>query len=188
MTAIIAGFSTLSLEGIDLTASYTGYNQASAQSSTNNPDYPGPTGPFTLGQITKGVDDSEWIYILAGSALAIGDVAILTNTAALWTATAMTSTNAAAKLGAYVAVCPLAAIASGSYGWVQRAGKCAAIDVISSTSANALMKTTGTAGHLSTTLTSGTTLSILNMIITTASTTTGNTPGLLNYPVVGTAD
>lgn len=189
MTTTIAGFSTLSIEGIDLTASYTGYNQASAQSSTNNPDYPGPTGPFTLGQITKGVDESEWVYVLAGTALAIGDVVIIDNTAALWTASAITNTNAASKLGDYVAVCPLVAIASGSYGWVQRAGKCAAIDVVTNTSANVQLKTTSTAGRLISTITTGTTVNISGIIITTAkATTTGTTPGILNYPVIGAND
>ncbi len=188
MTAVIAGFSTLSTEGIDLTTTYTGYNQASAQSSTNNPDYPGPNGPFTLGQVTKGVDESEWVYVLTGSALAIGDVAIITNTGTLWTATAITSTLASAKAGAYVAVCPLIAMATGTYGWVQRAGKCAAIDVVSSTSANAVLHTTATAGHLSSVLATGASTIISGIIITTASTTTGNTPGVLNYPVIGAAD
>ncbi len=188
MTAVIAGFSTLSTEGIDLTATYTGYNQANAQSSTNNPDYPGPTGPFTLGQVTKGVDESEWVYVLTGSALAIGDVAIITNTGALWTATAITYTLATGKVGAFVAVCPLVAMATGTYGWVQRAGKCAAIDVISSTSANAALKTTATAGHLTSIVATGSTVNISGIIITTASTTTGNTAGLLNYPVIGSTD
>lgn len=189
MTTTIAGFSTLSIEGIDLTATYTGYNQASAQSSTNAPEYPGPTGPFTLGQVTKGVDDSEWVYVLAGSAIAIGDVVIITNTAALWTANSITSTLASSLLGDLVAVAPLVAIASGSYGWVQRAGKCAAIDVVTSTSANAQLKTTSTAGRLTSVLATGSTVNISGIIITTSkATTTGTTPGLLNYPVVGAND
>lgn len=184
----IAGFSVLSLEGIDLTATYTGYNQASAQSSTNNPDYPGPNGPFTLGQVTKGTDESEWIYVLAGSALAIGDVAILTNTGALWTATAITSTLALGKTGNFVASCPLVAIASGAYGWVQRAGKTAAINVLTAATANTAMKTTSTAGRLTTVITTGSSVNISAMVLTSSPTTTGTMAGLLNYPVVGASD
>jgi len=189
MAATIAGFSTLSIEGIDLTATYTGYNQSSAQSSTNNPDYPGPTGPFTLGQVTYGVDQSSWVYVLAGTAIAVGDVVIIDNTTTLWTASSITNTNAASKLGDLVAVAPLVAIASGSYGWVQRAGKCAAIDVITNTSANVQLKTTSTAGRLISTITTGTTVNVNGIIITTAkATTTGTTPGVLNYPVIGAND
>ena len=188
MTATIAGFSTLSIEGIDLTANYTGYNQASAQSSTNDPVYPGPTGPFTLGQITKGVNESEWVYVLTGSALAVGDAVIITNTGVLWTATAITSTLAAGKLGAYVGVNPLVAQATGTYGWVQRAGKCAGINVLSSVSANQILRTTGTAGRLTSVVLTSTSVQISGAIITTAATTTGQQPAVLNYPVISTAD
>src|SRR3954468_24639087 len=148
----IAGFSTVGLDGVDYTATYTGYNQASAQSSTNNPDYPGPNGQFTLGQVSKGADGSEWVYVLAGSAIAIGDVVYIINTTSLWTANSITSTLAASKQGDLVAVAPLVAIASGSYGWVQRAGKCAAISAAASTTANVALKTSTTAGRLTTTL------------------------------------
>ncbi len=189
MTATIAGFSTLSIEGIDLTASYTGYSQSSAQSSTNNPDYPGPTGPFTLGQVTKGVDESEWVYVLFGSALGIGDCVIITNTGGLWTATAITSTLAVGKLGAYVGFNPFVAQTSAYYGWVQRSGKTAAINVLSSTSANAQLRTTGTAGRLtSVATTASSTVQITGSIITTAASTTAATPGVLNYPVIGAGD
>ena len=93
----VAGYNTLNTEGIDFTATYTGYNQASAVSSTNTPDYPGPTGPFVLGQVAKGIDGSEFVYVLAGGTIAAGDVLIITNTAALWTANSTCSRTSNTK-------------------------------------------------------------------------------------------
>lgn len=184
-TTSIAGFSTTSIEGIDLAAVYTGYAQASAQSSTNNPDYPGPTGPFQLGQVTKGTDDSEWVYVLAGGAITLGDAVIITNTGALWTATSITNALALSKLGDLVGVAPLVAIGSGSYGWVQRSGKCAGVSVLASMSANAALFTSTTAGRLGTSVASST-VAITGIVLTTAN-STGATPtqAILNFPVVG---
>ncbi len=189
MTTTIAGFSTLSTEGIDLTQTYTGYTQSSAVSSTNTPDYPGPTGQFTLGQVTKGVDGSEWVYIAAGSTIAIGDVVIITNTGVLWAAASITSTLAAAKLGDLVGVSPLVAMTSGTYGWVQRAGKCAAVSVIASVTANVALKTTTTAGRLTSTIATGATVNINGIVLATANGgAAGTAQGILNFPVVSTGD
>ncbi len=189
MTAVIAGFSTLSTDGIDLTQTYTGYTQTSAVSSTNTPDYPGPTGQFTLGQVTKGVDGSEWVYVLAGAAIAVGDACIIVNTTTLWTATPVTSTLAAAKLGDLVGVSPLVAIASASYGWLQRAGKCAALNCISSVTANVQLKTTTTGGRLTSTLATASTVNITGAVLATANAAaTGPAQAILNFPVIGTGD
>lgn len=185
----VAGFNTQNTEGIDFTATYTGYNQASAVSSTNTPDYPGPTGPFTLGQVAKGTDGSEYVYVLAGGAISAGDAVIITNTAALWTANSVTSTLAASKLGDLIAVA-LVAIASGSYGWVQRAGKCALINVVASVSANVQLKTTGTAGRLTGTIATGSTVNVNGIVLASAQGGTAGAfqEGILNFPVVAAND
>lgn len=185
-TTSIAGFSTTSIEGIDLSATYTGYAQASAQSSTNNPDYPGPTGQFSLGQVTKGTDGSEWVYVLAGGAITLGDVVIITETGALWTANSITNILAQSKLGNWLGVAALTAIASGSYGWVQRAGKSAGMSVIFSTAANTQLFTTTTAGRLTSASVAGSTVTINGAVLTTAApTTSGPIQADLNFPVVG---
>jgi hypothetical protein len=185
----IAGFSTFSIEGIDLAATYTGYVQSTAQSSTNNPDYPGPTGQFSLGQVAKGTDGSEWVYVLAGTAIAVGDTCLIVNTTTLWTASSITSTLAAAKQGDLVGVAPLVAIASGSYGWVQRSGKCAAISVAAATTANVALKTSTTAGRLTTTLATAVSVQISGIVIAaTGPASAGVQQGVLNWPVVSTAD
>ncbi len=180
----IAGFQTFSIEGIDLSATYTGYNQASAQSSTNNPDYPSLTGQFSLGQVAKGTDGSEWVYVLAGGAITQGDVVLITNTGSLWTANSVTNTLAASKLGDYLAVASLSTVASGSYGWVQRSGKCAGISVIASTTANVTMYTTTTAGKLSSASVASTTSIASGIVLATAG-TTATVQAILNFPVVG---
>ncbi len=186
----IAGFCTQSTEGADFTTVYTGYNQANAQSSTNDPATPGPNGPFALGQSAKGTDGSDWTYVLASGAIAIGDVVIINNTAALWTASSVTSTSAASKQGDLIAVAPLVAFADTNYGWVQRSGKCAAISVIGSSTANLIpMRTTTTAGRITNTLATGATVQISGVTLSSAkSSTAGTAPGVLNWPTVSTAD
>lgn len=178
------GASTLSTEGIDLAATYTGYSQTSAQSSTNTPDYPSPTGPFYLGQVTKGTDGSEWVYVLAGGTITQGDVVIITNTGTLWTANSITNTLAASKLGNFLAVATYTGFTSGYYGWVQRSGKCSGISVIASTSANTQLYTTTTAGRLSSASVASTTSIAAGIVLATAN-TSGLTQAVLNFPVVG---
>jgi hypothetical protein len=180
----IAGFSTIGLEGADYTATYTGYAQSSAVSSTNNPDYPSPTGQYSLGQVSKGADGSEWVYALAGSNITLGDVVILTNTGALWTADSVTNTLAASKLGAWLGVQPFTAVTSGQYAWFQRAGKCAGINIIASTTKNVLLYTTTTAGKLSSASVASTTSIMAGVVLTTAA-TTATAQAMLNFPVVG---
>ena len=51
---------TQSIDGVDLTAIYTKYDQTAAQSSTNAPEYPGL--PFTAGTRVIGTDGSMWIF------------------------------------------------------------------------------------------------------------------------------
>lgn len=184
MTYTLPAASVLSTEGIDLAATYTGYSQTSAVSSTNSPDYPGPTGPFALGQVTKGSDGSEWIYVLAGGTITQGDVLIITNTGTLWTANSITNALAASKLGDFLAVATLTAITSGQYGWVQRSGKCAGISVIASTAANTTLYTTTTAGRLSSASVASTT-SIASGIVLSTANVSGTTQAILNFPVVG---
>jgi hypothetical protein len=185
----VAGFNTLNTEGIDFSATYTGYTQSSAVSSTNTPDYPGPTGPFTLGQVALGTDGSSWVYVLAGGAIAAGDAVLITNTAALWTANSTTNALAVSKLGDLVGVA-LVAIASGSYGWIQRAGKCSTINAVASVAANALLRTTTTAGRLTGTSAAGSTVQVTGIVLTTANGGTAGAfvEGILNFPVIGSND
>lgn len=185
----VAGYNTLNTEGIDFTAIYTGYNQAAAVSSTNVPDYPGATGPFILGTVAKGIDGSEFVYVLAGGTIAAGDAVIITNTSALWTANSVTNTLAASKLGDLVGVA-IVAITSGYYGWVQRAGKCALINAVGSSTANALMRTSTTAGRLTTTTATASSTQVSGIVLSTATNTTSGAfvEGILNFPVISTAD
>jgi hypothetical protein len=70
-------FSTQNIEGVDVTVVYTGYNQANAQTSTNTPEYPGPTGQFSLGQIISGNNGSKWIYCTTNTTIPNGSVVVI---------------------------------------------------------------------------------------------------------------
>lgn len=70
-------YATQSLEGIDLTAVYTGYNQANAQTSTNTPDYPGVDGPFIIGQVVLGNNGSRWMYCTTNTTIPNGSVCVI---------------------------------------------------------------------------------------------------------------
>lgn len=167
-------------EGVNFNSTYTPYDQTAAISSTNSPDNPGP--PFTVGTVMKGTGESEYIFVKASAAIALGDVCQITSTTAA--ATGITTTNG--LLGSLVGVAQVA-IASGAYGWLQRAGACANINVAASCVQNVQLATTATAGTIDDAVTTGL-KNINGIIITTTVTGAATTAGTLNFPVVGTTN
>jgi len=97
---------------------------------------------FPLGTTVCGDLGSEFVYVEADDAIAAGYVCQIAND---WGAEEITNTNGA--YGRHVGVAPVA-IASGKYGWLQRAGKCDAIQAAANCAANAPVTTTTTAGEL----------------------------------------
>lgn len=172
-------FNTANTEGINFGETWTVYDQTAASSSTNSPDNPGPR--VAVGTTVKGTGDSDFVAIQATAAIAAGDVCIISNT---FTAAGVTSTNA--TLGSLIGVA-VVAIASGAYGYLQRAGRVTptGVNVLTAALPNASLTTTTTAGALDDITTTGKTIS--GVIITATNTTAGLTsePGMLNYPVVG---
>jgi hypothetical protein len=168
---------TTPIEGIDFNATYTVYNQAAAQSSTNTPDYPGL--PFQIGTVAKGSGDSEFVFVKAGATINLGDVCVITST----TQAANPITTTLALFGLEVGVAQVA-IASGSYGWLQRNGACANINVAASCVQNVQLAATATAGVLDDAVTAGL-KNVNGIIITTTVTGAATTAGTLNNPVVG---
>lgn len=163
-------FNTANTEGVDFTVTYT--------ISTSTPEYPGP--PFVLGQVVKGSDESEWVFVQAGGIIAIGNVVTISNA---WVANAITTTNA--SFGALVGVAPIVAFASSDYGWVQRQGKCNAIGVATAAAPNVQLATTATAGVIDDSTATAT--KDLSGIIITATNNAGSAStiaGTLNFPVV----
>lgn len=173
-------FNTIPDSGIDFNATYTVYDQTAAVTATNSPDNPGP--PFVVGATVKGSNDSDYVFIKATAAIAIGNVCVISSTY-----TAQGITTALALLGKLVGVAPVA-IASGAYGWLQRAGTCdSGILAVTNTQPNVGLLATTTAGQIDDATTTGN-KNITGMILyaTSNTTTTAVAVGILNYPVVGT--
>ncbi len=67
-----------STEGVDVTAIYTVYNQAAAQSATNTPDY--PALPFKVGTQIVATDGSRWIFADTTTTIANGSTVAINST------------------------------------------------------------------------------------------------------------
>lgn len=177
-------FNTANTEGIDFNTTYTSYIQSNAVSATNSPDNPGP--PVSVGTTVKGTNDSDYVFVLASSAIALGDVVLISPA---YAAASITTTTATAGKGSLVGVAANVAIASGAYGWVQRAGTCSTgIRVVGATAPFVTLAATATPGVLDDVVTTGT-VNITGVVITvTSAAATAATAGILNYPVVGSVN
>jgi hypothetical protein len=174
MTYTAPIINTLSKEGVDLTATYTAYDQTAAVSSTNSPDNPGP--PFRIGDTCESSNGGEFMFVKASSAISQYDfVGISTN----FNAAQLTSTTAAAA--PIVAVAQVA-IASGAYGWVCLRGGAVSGNVILSTAASVALYPTTVPGYLSAT----TLVAKVDGVVCTTSrgTTNGSTAVLMSYPTI----
>src|SRR5712671_1399804 len=67
-----------STEGVDVTAIYTKYDQTTAVSSTNSPDY--PALPFKLGTQIIATDGSRWIFCDTTTTIANGYTVAINST------------------------------------------------------------------------------------------------------------
>lgn len=170
-------FSTTPSLGFNFNLTYTAYDQTAAISSTNSPDNPGP--PVAVGTVANGTGDSTFVFVKASATINLGDVCQITTLTQA--ATPITTTNAA--LGNQVGVAQVA-VASGAYGWLQRNGACANINVAASCVQNVQLAATATAGVIDDAVTTGL-KNINGIVITTTVTGAATVPGTLNYPVVG---
>lgn len=164
-------YATSNILGVDPTATYT--------VSASVPEV--PAAPFAVGTVCRGTDGTEFVFVQNNSsstALVVGDVVYLTTA---WKAAQLSTANDARGFLAGVAV---SAIPASGYGWVQRAGICAAISVLASAAANTRLNTTGTAGALDDDGTS-TAMQVQGIYLTTArGGTAGTAAGVLNLPFV----
>ena len=74
----MTAYAAQSIEGVDVTGIYNIYNQASAQSSTNSPDY--PALPFKLGTQVVCTDGSRWIFADSVTTITNGSVVAINST------------------------------------------------------------------------------------------------------------
>lgn len=169
--------SSMSKEGVDLTTTYTSYDQTAAVTSTNSPDNPGP--PFQIGETVESSNGGEFMFVKALSAINQYDfVGISTNYNA---ASISVSTTGAAPILAVAQV----AIASGAYGWVCMRGGTVSGNVILSTAASAALYATTVPGYLDDSQYSSLQPKLDGIVCTTSrGTTNGSTAVLLSYPTV----
>lgn len=160
--------------GVDYTKTYLPV-------STSTPELPGL--PFLAGTTSySATDDTEYVFVLAGSAIAVGDVCVV-QTIATWSTVPITITLA--KLGKLVCVAETA-IASASYGWVKRKGPTSGVKVKASCAPFVQLCATATAGRLDDAVTTGYVFLKGIVVNTTAAATVGTLAGTLNYPIVDT--
>jgi len=163
------------IEGVNYNTTYTAYDQTAAISSTNSPDNPGP--PFTVGTVSKGTGDSEFVFVKAGATINLGDCCIVTSTTQL--ANPVTTTLALKGVQVGFAQVP---IANGAFGWLQRAGACSNINCLAVVQ-NVQLAATATPGVLDDVVTVG--LKNIDGVVVTTSGGPGVLAGTLNQSVVG---
>ena len=95
---------------------------------------------FGLGDLYTDSNGNQFIYVQAGGAIALGDVVQFTSA---FSATGLTTASSPRGRRCGVA---MAAIPSGSFGWVQIFGICAAANVLTLAAADTRLNTTATAG------------------------------------------
>lgn len=182
-------YSTSNEEGIDINAVYI--------QSSGTPEYPAP--PFLPGTLAWGTDGSEFVYCTASITIGSGSVVLISMVPGSWSvALAGGATVATAptgqllgvvggSLGSLVVPAP-SSPQTGTYFWVQRAGNAPNVKTAASTTKNAQLYSSATAGGtLSSTAGGSATTYLVNGLVITQATgsAAGPNTAVLNYPVVG---
>jgi hypothetical membrane protein len=74
----MVAYASQSIEGVDVTGIYTTYNQASAVSATNTPEYPG--SQMKLGTQVTATDGSRWIFADSVTTITNGMTVMISST------------------------------------------------------------------------------------------------------------
>lgn len=165
-------------EGVNFNTTYTSYDQTAAITATNSPDNPGP--PFSQGTYMRGTNESDFVFVKATAAVSAGNLCTISS--AFTVAGATTTTALYGNLLGYA----VGDIASGAFGWVQRAGAVSGgILAVANTNPNVKLYATATAGLTSSTSTTGNKTLLGVTITTTATSSATGTAATLNYPSVG---
>lgn len=163
--------------GVDLSAFF--------HPSTTGYPYTSDVPQFTLGQQITASDNSVWTRVKLGTGGSTGAGFFIVFDEDFL---GVMVDNTHGSLGDKVGVWAAGAAVAGDYGWVQVYGTCDAMQVLASAAANVALATTTTAGALDDTVTNPT-VNITGVVLTTArAASQGNAPGVLNYPVIGTAN
>lgn len=174
-------FNTQNMEGVNFSLTYTAYDQTAATSSTNTPDNPGP--PFQVGTHAFGTDGTEYVFVKATTAVEQYSAVAISTTSQVVPLTLALLRQLTDYGFAQVA------IAAGAYGWVAIRGQGIGVLARIGSLANVPVYISNvSAGRVTTTSvrnTSGGTL--VNVVLTTSSTTTPSGATVANAPWPGTS-
>lgn len=180
--ALATQWSTTNTIGIDITAIWS-----SASNTGTYMEGVTPYAPFDAGMIAYGLNGAIAAYCKIGTGGITGvgyaGVVLLGD----YTNVVMMSNSVGSlqdKVGIFLGV---GAAIAGDYGWFQFYGSCPSIRTNAAVAVSTAMASTSTAGALDDATTTGT-KNITNIVLTTAATTGGLSPGQLNWPVISTTN
>ncbi len=135
---------------------------------------------YAPGTSVKGNNASEWLYVVAG-----GAIAQYACVAVEFAGTASPVTHALARAGNTIGVAQNA-IASGEYGWVAINGHNLRVNTLAAEGVGVTLYTTDTAGALADATASGSAATILGLtlVATASGTTASNAACIMRNPVV----
>ena len=168
-----------SIEGVNLSAIYTAYDQTAASSSTNSPDNPGPQ--FTPGTEVVATDGSIWMFVKVATSATLAqyncvgvDITAFTATPTLGGATYEATKK---RVGFYQ---NSTSATAGQYCWVMLSG--APTVLIAASAAKAVqLYTTDTSGVLDDGIATGSQYPVRNVFLLTTSGSTASN-GVANAP------
>ena len=136
---------------------------------------------FKVGQLGADSDANIFQYVHANGVAVIGDVMIIDEA---FEADQLTTTTSAPGVGAGLPLgVAVVALADNEFGWVQRFGVVAAINVATSAAVHTILNTTATVGRIDDDSSAG--AEDLIGISTTAAESSNLAAGILNWPEVG---
>jgi len=141
-------------------------NQPQTISTTTNPDY--PAANFALGDRCQGNNGSEWVFVQASATVTANNLVAISNE---FKAVCLTSALIASQLYSYgVAEFQASAAATSDYFWaLLKANGGVAVNAVASTSTGSFVFIAGTAGMITSSVTSD---ALMNIVPVSATITT----------------
>ncbi len=179
----MVAYVTQSIEGVNLSALYTAYDQTAAISSTNSPDNPGP--PFTVGTEVVATDGSIWVFTKFTAGVNQYDVVMIDNSTGFAKQILGGGASEANRFRAGFYQNSTAAV-SNNYGWVMLSGV-PTINVLGSCAKLVQLYTTDTSGKLDDAVATGSQYPVRNVTLTTtiSSTTASANTAQAPWPTIG---
>lgn len=145
-------------------------NQPQTISSTSNPDYPAPN--FQVGDRCDGINGSEWLFVQASATVTANMLVAISKD---FKATTLTSALIASQVYSYgVAEFQASAAATADYFWaLLKANGGVAVNAVASTSANSFVFIAGTAGMITSSVTSNALMNIVPVSASIATSASG---------------